>query len=169
MPIRTVLYLAILGSTFVLAVVAELAAPPARDDYDPVMTGVLYVASVAQLVVSTLLPRIMAKRQLLALDLPTTDTGAANFDGSPVRAFTDPGNARIAAERALMTPFIVRIALREGVSTYGLVVAFMGGPQLHFAPLLALGALMVALSYPSQAGDDAMLASAYGATMTPRV
>lgn len=162
---RLILWAALLFSTFIYLGVALTAAPPPSGPLSP-MTPVVFVAvAVATAAISIFLPTKFEKEGLLRLKLATE--AAPSFGDYPggTLLFSDSTAARRASGSVVMAPFIIRLALREAVATYGLVLAFMGYPLMWYIGFfVATWALMV-VAVPRANADDALLEAAYGAKL----
>ena len=78
------------------------------------------------------------------------------------RVFTNPAEVRTRAQGALQTSFILRMALRESISIFGLVLGFLGHSLPTMLPFFVASWALMALAYPSERGDDAQIEQATG-------
>ena len=84
------------------------------------------------------------------------------------RRFADPKAALSRALGVTMTPFILRMALRESIGIYGLVLATLGHPIAHAAPFFAVSFLTQALAFPKLSGIADDLEAAQNASLGTR-
>lgn len=169
-----ILFFALLSSNVIFVGVA-LTAPPVSTAPDPIMLYVLIAVSLATLGVSFVLPSNFEKKGLAGLSLaieehteadPNVPTSFAKHNTS--RRFIDPKAAIARALGVTMTPFILRMALREAVGIYGLVLAMLGHPFMHALPFFALSFLTQALAFPKLSGIADDLEAAQNASLGPR-
>lgn len=73
---------------------------------------------------------------------------AASWETTQGR-FAEPDVVRERAATLFMTPFIVGAALSESVAIYGLILALLGAPPLHWAPFFVASAVLFVLRIPS--------------------
>jgi F0F1-type ATP synthase membrane subunit c/vacuolar-type H+-ATPase subunit K len=170
---RRILFLAISSSNFMFAFVASQAAPHAPPE-DQVLLLALAVVSVFVLVVSVVLPMTFEKRALASIgdtvDRPANDPNApsAFAKHGTVRTFANPRAALAAALDKTVTPFILRMALREAVGIYGLVLVFVGYPLSYGLAFMGVSLLSQAVELPSLARTADALEAATGASLGPR-
>lgn len=164
MRVPVILWIALLNSTVVYLVVIHLR-PPVPAPTDPTLLFILAPAALGVAAASFVVPKIVAKGSLLALRIPVEP--APNFSDHPAgtRLFVDAAQARRTARAALFTPLILRFALAESVSVFGLVAAFNGYPTTAYLGFFLVSWLLFALAYPAESNDDALLEWAYDARL----
>lgn len=169
-----ILFFALLSSNVVFVGIA-LTAPPALEPPDPIMLFTLIAVSIMTLGVSFVLPLNLEKKGLAGLSLPieahaeadpNVPTSFAKHNTS--RRFADPKAALFRALGVTMTPFILRMALREAIGIYGLMLAMLGHPLAHALPFLAVSFATQALEFPRLSRVADALEAAQNASLGPR-
>lgn len=165
MPIRLILWAAIFASTFIYLLVLQLAARPPESPPDALVAIALAFTSVVVAVVSYLLPASILRRSLLAIELPTDEAKMFSDQPAGTRVFRDPAEARRRALPALQTAMILKLALRESIAIFGLVVGFLGFPMKMYAGFFVVAWMLLLEAFPRSTADDAALEAAYDAKL----
>jgi hypothetical protein len=162
LPVVRILYGALVFSTVLLAFVA-FQVPGATVRPPQATELVLVVAAVVVAVASFVVPRVvgMNNARLARIEVSPPQPRP---DGTSVSAFANP---ELAARRAMalgQTTFILKMALSEAVSLFGLCLHMLGAPASHFVPLLAAGTVLSAIRFPTARSLVADLERAKGAS-----
>lgn len=165
MPVRLILYAALFASTFVYVLVLFVVKVDVVDPPPPILPMVLGVVALSVAVVSFVLPGITLKTAVRNLGLATRP--APNFGDQPAGTlvFEDPAEARRRAAPALQTAMILRLALRESIALFGLVVGMLGYGLVAASPFFVASWILFAIAFPSQASLDRELENASGAKL----
>lgn len=173
MRTQLILFGAILASTAMMGVVALVApTPPAPPE------SFLYLAlagvSVCVLVVSFVLPATLEKKALAGLDVAIETRSAADpsvpsslAKHATARIFADGPGALRRAVGATQVHLILRLALRESVAIYGLVLAFLGFPYAWCVPFVVVALLAQLPAFPSAERVARALEAAKDARFAP--
>lgn len=172
MRTQRILYAALLASNAMFAVVA-LNAPPHAPPDSPVMLIALAAVSVMVLGVSVVLPGAFEKKALAGVQAELRSGSDESLPTSlakhsSARVFASPRTALADAITRMYTPFILRMALREAVGVYGLVLVFLGFPLHYGFAFMAVSFLAMALAFPSLGRIADALEQAKGASLGPR-
>ncbi|MEM1413304.1 MAG: hypothetical protein AAGH15_00310 [Myxococcota bacterium] len=150
-----VLWAAMLASTGIYLLVLKVAAPPPQP-VDPTMALALNAAGVMIAVSSVVVPMLVWRAALGTLrpqieEVPDEDADAGLFrDAVPKKRVVRGAMAFFeAAHTKGFAPFVLSLALSEAVCLVGFVLAFMGHPPIHWAPLYAVGVLLLAARFPT--------------------
>ena len=171
---QRILFFALSSSNAVFAALC-FVAPPHAPPESPVMLFALIGVSVMVLGVSFVLPSQFEQRGLAALEAAITERAGADMNvpsalakHSVTRVFAEPKRAFTAALDRTLTPFILRMALREAVGIYGLVLVFLGYPPGVGLGFIGVSAAAQLLAMPSPARIADALERAKGASLGPR-
>jgi hypothetical protein len=172
MRTQRILFGALLFSNAMFAVVS-LNAPPHAPPEDPVMLIALVCVSVAVLVVSFVLPATFERKGLESMPAELTSSADPNQPSSfakhsGAKAFANPRKALADALARTMTPFILRMALREAVGIYGLMLVFLGYPMHYGFAFMAVSFLAQSIEFPRLSRVADALEKAKGASLGPR-
>lgn len=166
-----ILWGAILMSVVLFLVVLQIVPrPPASPD--PVLAPTFAAVALAIAVVSFLLPRHLHRSMLAKVEVPVTteaDPGAfGSFyrEAAPSRRIiADREAAHRAAVACFMTPHVLRLALSESIALFGFVLGFLGHAPPVWAPFFAVGAVLIAIRFPTARQMIKPLEEALGATI----
>jgi hypothetical protein len=162
-------------SQLTFAVVAFVITPATVPD-EPMLALAFGVAALAVVVVSFVLPRRMLTMGLRQLELEVTESVAEQPDrfggfyrnaAAKQRLFANPKQALARAFLAFQTPFILGLALSEAVTLFGLTLAVLGFAPPLCVPFFVVGALLVAIRFPTLAALQRAVEQAYGASLGP--
>lgn len=169
-----ILFFALLSSNGIFVGIA-VTAPPAPSPPDDIILYALIAVSVMILGVSFVLPANFEKKGLAGLSLPIEEHAEADPNvptsfakHNTTRRFTDPKTALSRALGVMMTPFILRMALRESIGIYGLMLAMLGHPLTQALPFLAVSFLTQAIEFPRLSRFADALEAAQNASLGPR-
>lgn len=165
MNVRRILWAALLASTFVYLAVIRIAAHPAENPPPNLIPIVLAATSIAIVVASYLLPTVVLRRAIQALDLPIEEAKMFGDQPAGTRIFRDPAAARTKAQPALQSATILRLALREAIALYGVVLAFMGYDFRVYIGFFVIAWLLMLEAFPREAAEDAAIEAACGAKL----
>lgn len=167
MQTRLILWGALLASTFIYLVILQVTPHPAPEGGpDPMLPLILAVVSVGLAVFSYWFPAQATKKALLAKNIPTEASPSFGDLPAGTKVFVNSLTARDVARPLYMTPMIIKLALRESIAIYGLVLGFTGHPMRTYIGFFVIAWLLMLEGFPRQAADDAALESAYGAKLT---
>lgn len=166
-----ILWGAILMSVVLLLVVLQfvtlLPASP-----DPVLAPTFAAAALSLAVTSFLLPRHLHRSMLAKVEVPVTteaDPGAfGSFyrEAAPKRRIiADREAAHRAAVACFLTPHILRLALSEAIALFGFVLGILGHEEPVWAPFFGVGAVLIAIRFPTARQMIGPLEEALGATI----
>lgn len=148
-----VLWAAMLASTGVYAgiLVAGVVPPPpdAAPVPWPILLGAAGLCAVASFIVPGLVHRsALTKTTFEVEELPLGEAPTGyRTAGDKYRRLTPA--AYDAALRIYFTPLILALALSEAVALFGFVGALTGQPIMYCLPFLGIGALLIALRFPT--------------------
>ncbi len=165
MPVRYVLYSAILTSTFVIFGILFVVKPEVAGPHEPILAIAIGAVAVVVAVVSFVLPGIVLKASVKQLGLETRP--APSFGDLPAGTlvFANPAGARARAAASLQSAMIVRIALREAIALFGFVLGILGFGLPIVLPFFVLAWVLLALAFPSDGSMDRQLEKAAGAKL----
>jgi hypothetical protein len=135
-----------------------------------------YLASLMTIAMSFLLPR----RKLAASFAPFASRVEAGAGGAsqPWAGYRSkqPGERELrlsgadlrAVARGYQGALILALALSESVALMGFVLGFLGFPAPFWAPLSAVGTLLIALRFPTEGALFGRLERAHSARVVPR-
>ncbi len=154
--VRTV-WSSILVSTLILLVVVLDADFDRHVELDPTAFGAIVAVAVLFSVVTLVVPGRLHRAAVARLSLPTEDVpvpDAANPDyrrpAATERVFRDPPAARLALLRAFHPPFLLGVALAQGVAAMGVIVALGRlAPSSYALPFFVVAWMLLALRFPS--------------------
>lgn len=154
--VNRILWAAMLASTFVYLVVIFMVAPP--DGEPPEQTTPLMFAFIAlgTAIVSVVMPRVMFKKSISMLELPTRDVADPNAsvmlrgEAPKLRVYEDLNLARQAVITRFFTPFILGLALSQAVVIYGLVLRLHGFSPAASLPFVVVGCALTLLRFPRE-------------------
>lgn len=166
-----ILWFALLASVFLylgiaIAVLSKVAMKPQI----PFMPFVLGGLSLVIAVLSFVLPPVIYAQVAKAVEIDVKDEVVPSAFPSRYREalpkrqiFSDPQAATNKAFALFMTPFILSLALSEAIALFGLILVQMGFGVLTGLPFFFVGAVLIALRFPTEAKVRDMFEKARGA------
>ena len=165
-----ILWFALLMATFIYAAVGFVVAP--KDlTIDPTILVVLGVLAIGTgtgaFVMGGMLRRQgYAGAQFEVEEVPDPNAETMFRDSPPtVRRFANPERVRSRLAALSFTPFILELALSEAVAIFGLVAAMLGAEPMTWLPFTALGAILIAIRFPTERRFVRALERVYDARM----
>ncbi|HJK92612.1 MAG TPA: ATP synthase F0 subunit C [Polyangiaceae bacterium LLY-WYZ-15_(1-7)] len=172
--VQRILWAAMLSTVVIYAFLAWFVASPQAAERgveaEPMLAIALAVAAVGSTVASFLLPRhfmkqILDRQQPAIEEIPDPHAQDVMFrDQVPKTSVLTNGGALL---REMIpkwqTGFILSLALSESVAIYGLVLAFVGHPPKVWAFFMVVGAVLLAIRFPSEARLRAQIERHHGA------
>jgi hypothetical protein len=171
--VTRILWAAFLMSQLMFPVVAFVMPRPPTPA-EPIVVGALGMLAVGLAVMSFVVPSRLRTLGLRRLNLEVSESVAADADrfggfyrdaAAKQRAFVAPTEALARAYPTFQTSFIFSVALSEAVTMFGLPLAAMGFSPTWFVPFFVVGALLVAIRYPSAAALRQSLERVYSASL----
>lgn len=165
-----ILWLGLLSSTFMFMVVGFVGAPQDLE-LDPTMLYVFAGLGVMEVVMSFLLPAHIRRRSYLDAkfaveEVPDAKAEAMFRDSPPmIRQFAEPEKVRARLGALSWTAFIIELAMGDAVAVFGLVLAMLGGDPMEWLPFMVVGALLIAIRFPTEARFVKALERVYDARM----
>jgi len=151
-----IIWFALLASTFIYLVVMFVATPPRDAPPDQTMAMALAMVALTTAAISVLMPRMMFKKSISMMKLPTRELVDPNAspilrDEAPkLRVYEDLNAARRAVTGRFFTPFILGMALSEAVAIYGLVLGFLGHPPSISLPFFVIAWILMLPRFPRE-------------------
>lgn len=162
MQTRRILWAALLASTFVYLLVLVVVAKAPHTPPDPILATVFAVLALGSVAIAFVLPSRLFAQGLATLRFETSETGTFGDRPAGTRVFTSPDRARSAAQPALQTTFVLRMAMLESVALYGFVLGFLGHPTFVYLPFFVLAWALMAMQFPTSEADDAAITKGSG-------
>jgi len=154
--VARILWVALMGSVCIYAALAFAVLPDVPETPDPILLYVLGAVALSVAGASFVIPAQLYTKRLAAQQLPTEevpdhDAETLFRDAAPtVRVFSDPKGALASAVPHYFVFIVLRLALREAIATFGLVLHFMGFADLVVAPFFVVALALQAIGAPRQ-------------------
>lgn len=142
---------------FIYYVIATGVGGP-ESAIDAAMLGVMGAMAGLWVAAGYFIPRFLLKRRLRAKGFAVSGEGES-------RRFTEPERVKTDTRAAFLLPFVVGVVCSVVPAVYGVVLAFMGGSPMYWAPFIASGAILVALRFPVERRILGRAEAAYDARM----
>ncbi|MGF1469104.1 MAG: hypothetical protein ACFCGT_23510 [Sandaracinaceae bacterium] len=169
---QRIIYLALLWATLLYAVLPFFLDVSAGSP-GPVLVLAFAVAALGAAGVSVVLPTLMARRSLLAANLPVHEVPDPNSSVSfrehtpTIRVFTRPEQALEKALGLQQVRLLVELSMAEAVAIFGFLVALLGAPWLYALPFFLLSWALFLPRFPTLTRPARMLEATYEARLDP--